>query len=87
MPRRAVSPAICLILCTKIWLGYRTLGSPLLSSLKSGLTASQYFRSNLLGDEVLVSDVARAFLNLAQAEKTSGNIFTVDGGNIAAAPR
>ena len=54
---------------------------------KLGLTAAQYFRSNLLGDEVLVSDVARAFLTLTQAEKTSGNIFTVDGGNIAAAPR
>ncbi|CAK9006568.1 Uncharacterized oxidoreductase YuxG (ORF2) [Durusdinium trenchii] len=52
-----------------------------------GLTAQQYFQSNLLGAEVLAGDVAQAFLSLAVAEKTTGSILTVDGGNIAAAPR
>jgi len=52
-----------------------------------GLTADQYFRANLLGAEVLDVDVAEAFLALALAEKTTGCITTVDGGNIAAAPR
>eukprot|EP00943_MAST-04B_sp_MAST-4B-sp1_P001223 g1223.t1 len=52
-----------------------------------GLTASEYFASNLLKAEVLADDVAGAFLNLALSKKTTGSIYTVDGGNIAAAPR
>ena len=52
-----------------------------------GLTASQYFASNLLKAEVLAADVAAAFLNLALSKKTTGGIYTVDGGNIAASPR
>ena len=52
-----------------------------------GLTASQYFASNLLKAEVLAADVASAFLNLALSKKTTGGIYTVDGGNIAASPR
>mmetsp|Transcript_528 Transcript_528/g.907 ORF Transcript_528/g.907 Transcript_528/m.907 type:complete len:741 (-) Transcript_528:1156-3378(-) len=52
-----------------------------------GLTAEQYFESNLIQEEVLADDVAQAFLALTLAKKTTGNIFTVDGGNIAAAPR
>eukprot|EP00514_Thraustochytrium_sp_LLF1b_P009930 CAMPEP_0184544474 /NCGR_PEP_ID=MMETSP0199_2-20130426/3649_1 /TAXON_ID=1112570 /ORGANISM="Thraustochytrium sp., Strain LLF1b" /LENGTH=736 /DNA_ID=CAMNT_0026938655 /DNA_START=27 /DNA_END=2237 /DNA_ORIENTATION=+ len=52
-----------------------------------GLTAEEYFKSNLLSREVLSNDVAEAFLSLTTAEKTTGAIFTVDGGNIAAAPR
>jgi NAD(P)-dependent dehydrogenase (short-subunit alcohol dehydrogenase family) len=52
-----------------------------------GLTAQQYFSANLLQREVLADDVAAAFLALATATKTTGSIFTVDGGNIAAAPR
>ena len=52
-----------------------------------GLDADAYFRSNLLGAEVLADDVARAFYDLALAERTSGCVLTVDGGNIAASPR
>lgn len=52
-----------------------------------GLTADQYFKSNLLQREVTADDVAAAFLSLAVAQSTTGSIFTVDGGNIAAAPR
>ena len=44
-------------------------------------------RDNLLGLEVRASDVAQAFLTLALAERTTGNIIAVDGGNMAAAPR
>ncbi len=43
--------------------------------------------ANLLRREVTVDDVAQAFVALAQARKTTGAILTVDGGNIAAAPR
>ena len=52
-----------------------------------GLEPEEYFRQNLLGREVLDTDVAEAFLYLALSEKTTGNVFTVDGGNIAASPR
>ena len=46
-----------------------------------------YMRGNLLGREVRAEDVAQAFLDLALAEKTTGAVLTVDGGNIAAALR
>jgi hypothetical protein len=36
---------------------------------------------------VLAEDVAQAFVTLAKARKTTGQIETVDGGNIAAALR
>jgi rhamnose utilization protein RhaD (predicted bifunctional aldolase and dehydrogenase)/NAD(P)-dependent dehydrogenase (short-subunit alcohol dehydrogenase family) len=52
-----------------------------------GLTADDYFRSNLLGREVTPEDVAQGFVALALAEATTGMVLTVDGGNIAAAPR
>ena len=52
-----------------------------------GLEPEAYFRENLLGKEVLDTDVAEAFLHLALSEKTTGSVFTVDGGNIAASPR
>ena len=52
-----------------------------------GLSADEYFKSNLLQQEVYDTDVARGFLNLALAEKTTGSILTIDGGNIAASPR
>jgi len=39
------------------------------------------------GREVLAEDVADAFVSLALARKTTGAVLTVDGGNIAAAPR
>ncbi len=52
-----------------------------------GLTADDYYRSNLLQREVSADDVAEAFLALALAKSTTGAVLTVDGGNIAASPR
>jgi len=52
-----------------------------------GLDADAYYRSNLLSHEVSARDVADAFVNLALAPSTTGCVVTVDGGNIAAAPR
>jgi len=52
-----------------------------------GLTADEYFRSNLLRREVTAEDVAQGFVALALSEATTGTVLTVDGGNIAAAPR
>jgi rhamnose utilization protein RhaD (predicted bifunctional aldolase and dehydrogenase)/NAD(P)-dependent dehydrogenase (short-subunit alcohol dehydrogenase family) len=52
-----------------------------------GLSADDYYRSNLLHREVSADDVAQAFVNLALAESTTGSVLTVDGGNIAASPR
>ena len=52
-----------------------------------GLTPERYFESNLLEREVRSEDVAKAFLHLALAPATTGSVLTVDGGNIAAAPR
>jgi NAD(P)-dependent dehydrogenase (short-subunit alcohol dehydrogenase family) len=52
-----------------------------------GITEREYLAGNLLGREVLADDVAEGFVNLVLARKTTGAIFTIDGGNIAAAPR
>jgi NAD(P)-dependent dehydrogenase (short-subunit alcohol dehydrogenase family) len=52
-----------------------------------GVTEHGYLAGNLLGREVLADDVAEAFVSLALARKTTGAVLTVDGGNIAAAPR
>ncbi len=53
-----------------------------------GLSVVDYVAgANLLKREVVVDDVAQAFVALAKARKTTGAILTVDGGNIAAAPR
>jgi rhamnose utilization protein RhaD (predicted bifunctional aldolase and dehydrogenase)/NAD(P)-dependent dehydrogenase (short-subunit alcohol dehydrogenase family) len=52
-----------------------------------GLTEAQYLGRNLLGREVMADDVAQAFLGLALARSTTGSFATVDGGNLAAAPR
>jgi NAD(P)-dependent dehydrogenase (short-subunit alcohol dehydrogenase family) len=52
-----------------------------------GVTEQDYLAGNLLGREVLAEDVAEAFVSLALARKTTGAVLTVDGGNIAAAPR
>ena len=52
-----------------------------------GLATDDYYRANLLGREVTVEDVADAFLALALAQSTTASVVTVDGGNIAAAPR
>ena len=52
-----------------------------------GLSVEDYMAGNLLGREVTAEDAARAFVDLALAEKTTGAVLTVDGGNIAAALR
>jgi len=52
-----------------------------------GLSEKDYMSGNLLGREVTADDVAQAFLNQALALKTTADVTTVDGGNIAAAMR
>ena len=52
-----------------------------------GTDAAGYMAGNLLGREVLASDVAAAFVALAGAEATTAHVMTVDGGNIEAALR
>ncbi|MCB1041365.1 MAG: bifunctional aldolase/short-chain dehydrogenase [Acidobacteria bacterium] len=52
-----------------------------------GLDVDSYFRSNLLGREVTAEDVADMFIAAYCAEKTTGSVFQVDGGNMAASPR
>ena len=51
------------------------------------MSVEQYMGRNLLRREVIAEDVAQAFLALALARSTTGSFATVDGGNIAAAPR
>jgi len=52
-----------------------------------GLSEKDYMSGNLLGREVAAEDVAQAFLHHALALKTTADVTTVDGGNIAAAMR
>ena len=52
-----------------------------------GVSEKDYMGGNLLGLEVTAADVAQAFVALALANKTTGAVLTVDGGNIAAALR
>jgi rhamnose utilization protein RhaD (predicted bifunctional aldolase and dehydrogenase)/NAD(P)-dependent dehydrogenase (short-subunit alcohol dehydrogenase family) len=52
-----------------------------------GLNEKDYMSGNLLGREVTADDVAQAFLHHALALKTTADVTTVDGGNIAAAMR
>jgi rhamnose utilization protein RhaD (predicted bifunctional aldolase and dehydrogenase)/NAD(P)-dependent dehydrogenase (short-subunit alcohol dehydrogenase family) len=52
-----------------------------------GLSEEDYMSGNLLGREVTADDVAQAFLAQAVALKTTADVTTVDGGNIAAALR
>jgi NAD(P)-dependent dehydrogenase (short-subunit alcohol dehydrogenase family) len=58
-----------------------------LRSKARGLSEKDYMRGNLLGREVAAEDVAQAFLAQALALKTTADVTTVDGGNIAAALR
>jgi rhamnose utilization protein RhaD (predicted bifunctional aldolase and dehydrogenase)/NAD(P)-dependent dehydrogenase (short-subunit alcohol dehydrogenase family) len=51
------------------------------------ISEEQYMSRNLLRREVTGEDVAQAFLQLALARNTTGSFVTVDGGNLAAAPR
>ena len=52
-----------------------------------GVSEKHYMSGNLLGREVTADDVAQAFLHQALALKTTADVTTVDGGNIAAAMR
>ncbi len=52
-----------------------------------GVSEKEYMSGNLLGQEVTAFDVAQAFLHHALAERTTADVTTVDGGNIAAALR
>ncbi len=52
-----------------------------------GVSKKDYMTGNLLGREVTADDVAQAFLAQALALKTTADVTTVDGGNIAAALR
>jgi rhamnose utilization protein RhaD (predicted bifunctional aldolase and dehydrogenase)/NAD(P)-dependent dehydrogenase (short-subunit alcohol dehydrogenase family) len=52
-----------------------------------GLSASEYMAGNLLREEVTAQDVAEAFVAQALMQKTTGDVMTVDGGNVAAMMR
>jgi NAD(P)-dependent dehydrogenase (short-subunit alcohol dehydrogenase family) len=52
-----------------------------------GVSEKDYMSGNLLQREVTAEDVAQAFLAQALALKTTADVTTVDGGNIAAALR
>jgi rhamnose utilization protein RhaD (predicted bifunctional aldolase and dehydrogenase)/NAD(P)-dependent dehydrogenase (short-subunit alcohol dehydrogenase family) len=52
-----------------------------------GVSEKDYMSGNLLGREVTADDVAHAFLHQALQLKTTADVTTVDGGNIAAAMR
>jgi rhamnose utilization protein RhaD (predicted bifunctional aldolase and dehydrogenase)/NAD(P)-dependent dehydrogenase (short-subunit alcohol dehydrogenase family) len=56
-------------------------------STARGMSEKDYMTGNLLGREVTAEDVAQAFLAQALALKTTADVTTVDGGNIAAALR
>ncbi len=71
----------------RIRTGLLTDGMIASRSKARGLTEDNYMGGNLLGEEVLADDVAKAFVDLALSPKTTGAVMTVDGGNIAAALR
>ena len=52
-----------------------------------GVSPSDYLAGNLLRSEVEAHHVADAFIVLAQSERTTAHVITVDGGNIEAALR
>jgi rhamnose utilization protein RhaD (predicted bifunctional aldolase and dehydrogenase)/NAD(P)-dependent dehydrogenase (short-subunit alcohol dehydrogenase family) len=49
-----------------------------------GVSPERYMAGNLLGQEVEARHVAEAFVALARAERTTGHVMTVDGGNVEA---
>jgi rhamnose utilization protein RhaD (predicted bifunctional aldolase and dehydrogenase)/NAD(P)-dependent dehydrogenase (short-subunit alcohol dehydrogenase family) len=65
------------------------LTAPMIASRSRarGISEQDYMQGNLLGLEVAADDVAQAFLAQALALKTTADVTTVDGGNIAAALR
>jgi NAD(P)-dependent dehydrogenase (short-subunit alcohol dehydrogenase family) len=52
-----------------------------------GVSEEDYMAGNLLHAEVTADDVAQAFVSLALLTKTTGDVTTVDGGNVAAMMR
>jgi len=52
-----------------------------------GVDEAEYMSGNLLKREVEAGHVAEAFLMLAQMERTTGHVVTVDGGNVEASLR
>ena len=52
-----------------------------------GIKAADYMAGNLLKQEVEARHVAEAFVMLAQMERTTGHVVTVDGGNVEASLR
>lgn len=56
-------------------------------SAARGLTEDSYMSGNLLQREVEARHVAEAFVALSAAQRTTGHVITVDGGNIEAALR
>lgn len=52
-----------------------------------GMTPQEYISGNLLGVEVTASDIADAFLHLAQMDKVNAAVLTVDGGVMATSLR
>jgi len=65
------------------------LTSELISSRAKarGVSETEYMTGNLLGVEVTPDDVADAFVHQVLQMKSTANVTTVDGGNIAAALR
>jgi rhamnose utilization protein RhaD (predicted bifunctional aldolase and dehydrogenase)/NAD(P)-dependent dehydrogenase (short-subunit alcohol dehydrogenase family) len=56
-------------------------------SKSRGVSVEDYMAGNLLHQEVTAEHVAQAFVHQALAERTTGDVTTVDGGNIAAVLR
>ncbi len=56
-------------------------------SFSAELSVEDYMSGNLLNKEVEAHHVAKALIDLALSERTTGHVITVDGGNIAAALR
>jgi rhamnose utilization protein RhaD (predicted bifunctional aldolase and dehydrogenase)/NAD(P)-dependent dehydrogenase (short-subunit alcohol dehydrogenase family) len=52
-----------------------------------GLSEAEYMGGNLLNREVTAEDVAQAFVHHALMKSTTGDVTTVDGGNVAAMMR
>ncbi|MCQ8242162.1 bifunctional aldolase/short-chain dehydrogenase [Rhizosaccharibacter radicis] len=52
-----------------------------------GVDEDTYLRGNLLRAEVRAADVAQAMVFSAMMERTTGNVVTIDGGNVAAMMR
>jgi rhamnose utilization protein RhaD (predicted bifunctional aldolase and dehydrogenase)/NAD(P)-dependent dehydrogenase (short-subunit alcohol dehydrogenase family) len=52
-----------------------------------GVSVSDYMGGNLLGREVTAEDVADAFVAHAKMRSTTGDVTTVDGGNVSAMMR